>query len=287
MRKLGLKKYIREDLNTMLVEPSQVASQQAQKLGLQYVGFGRYEDPATGQVTHMVQNDELVPFSSAVRTNSYKEQGSDDFGQAGQHFVDKSDAVAGILKNVYTPNLFDNDELDAIASFTTDPTAINSKLATLPYGAPADRIQPDFDGDTTPKTIQFLDKAVTKAKVGVSFEVYTSLGQDVDPNQFAIGQTFRFKTFKSTSIDPTVVINSGTMNPGETKRTVYILQITLKENAYGLYADDYSSSPGEGEFILPRGTTLVVTEGANKIVGSSAMFNINNMEVYYITCETT
>jgi len=49
--------FMHEDFNAALQEPSSPAAAEAKKLGLQYVGFGRYEDPNTQQITHVVQND--------------------------------------------------------------------------------------------------------------------------------------------------------------------------------------------------------------------------------------
>jgi hypothetical protein len=65
------KDFLSEDLSGALVEPQSNASKQAKQLGLTYVGFGRYEDPKTRQITHIVQNDRLVPFSKAVKTNTF------------------------------------------------------------------------------------------------------------------------------------------------------------------------------------------------------------------------
>jgi hypothetical protein len=73
-------KKLNEDLNKLKQEPSEKASAHAKKLGLNYVGFGRYEDGKTNQVTHIVQNDKLVPFKRAVKSSTFRDQNADDLG---------------------------------------------------------------------------------------------------------------------------------------------------------------------------------------------------------------
>jgi len=62
MKKFG--EYLEESLAAEIKsEPKSMAAKQARKMGLSYVGFGRYADNK-GRVAYTVENDRLVPFKS-------------------------------------------------------------------------------------------------------------------------------------------------------------------------------------------------------------------------------
>ena len=277
-------KKLREDLNLASREPSSEASVEAKKLGLVYVGFGRYEDPVTKQVTHIVQNERLVPFAKAMRTNDYKQNSSDDLGKLAQALAPQKAALDGILTQEYAPENFSNEELDAIKQFTDGGySEINAKLASLPVGIMASQIIPDYDGDTVPDMIKMLDDATTKIKTPVDLNLYTTLSSDVDLNSLVTGATMRFKGFRSGSIDPSIILNSA--KQAGTSSTSYVLQIKVGAGNTGLYAENFSANPEEYEFVLPRGSKVLINDGPNKLIGSNAQLNINKQEIYYFNCE--
>jgi hypothetical protein len=59
----------------------------------------------------------------------------------------------------------------------------------------------------------------------------------------------------------------------------------IKEGSKGMYVDDYSTTPGEGEFLLPRGTAVKLTSGPNKLVGSNGYTGELNREVIFFNAE--
>ena len=98
---------MKEDLTGALVEPQSNSSSEAKKMGLTYVGFGRYTDN-TGQVTHIVQNDKLIPFSKAVKTNSFKQLSGDDYGSYAQSMQPQINQTHQDMTSSYPPENFSN-----------------------------------------------------------------------------------------------------------------------------------------------------------------------------------
>lgn len=276
-------KKLREDLNLASREPSSEAAVEAKRLGLVYVGFGRYEDPNTRQVTHIVQNDRLVPFAKAVRTNDYKQNSADDLGKLAQALAPQKAALDGVLTQQYSPENFSNEELDVIKQFTDGGyQEINSKLNALPANIMTTQIVPDYDGDAIPDQIKLLDDAVSRVKTPVEMNLYASINENLE---LTPGTTVRFKGFRSGTIDPSIIMNSA--KQGGTSSKAMVLQIKVPEGSNGLYAENFSANPEEYEFILPRGSKVIVTDGPNKLIGSNAQLNVNRQEIYYFNCELT
>lgn len=277
-------KALREDLNQLKVEPSTNAAKQAKQLGLVYVGFGRYEDPKIQQITHIVQNDKLIPFKRAVRTNTFRQNSTDDIGTYNQVMAPETQQIHEFLTAHYTPDKYDDKELDAIYTFTNGGYIdINNRLASLPAGIPANKIEPSSVDDPLPDFVASLDSALKKSRVPVDLMVYTNV---VTQNPLQPGSTFLFKGYRDTSIDVGPVINyADKTNIGYSGRpTVNILQLQLKKNSKGLYAADYSANAADTEFILPRAAQVTVLSGPNKVVGSDAMSQNLNLEIMYYDC---
>jgi hypothetical protein len=281
--------FIREDLNGALVEPKSASSAEAKKLRLQYVGFGRYEDPNTQQITHVVQNDRLVPFSKAMKTNTFKQQSSDDYGNYVKNLMPEIQTHNSELSSHYTPETYSVDELNAIEAYTgADFLDINDKLYSLPAGIPADQIQPDYDGDDVPQNIAALDNALSKSSAPKDFIVYCGLSSELGVDDFQTGKKFRFKGYRSTSINPNIALNYNSRSTkSATRRQTVLLQIEVKKGSKGMYVEEFSSNPGESEFLLPRGSTLKIKSGLHKLVGSNAYSEDPNLEVVYFNCELT
>jgi len=183
--------YLYEDLNNALVEPSSNAAAEAKKLRLQYVGFGRYEDPNTQQISHVVQNDRLVPFNKAVKSNTFKQSSQDDYGNFVKQFAPDIEQNQAYMTDYYRPEYYDENELGAVEAYTgTDFFDINNKLYDLPTGIRADQIQPEYDGDPIPAQVAALDSALNKMKTDHEFLSYVGLGTEYDITSFAPGSTF-------------------------------------------------------------------------------------------------
>lgn len=279
--------FIVEDLGGALVEPQSASSQQAAKLGLVYVGFGRYEDPKTQQVTHIVQNDRLVPFNKAVKTNSFKKTSGDDFGEYNKNLKPDIENNHNTLAGHYVPENYDESELAAVESYTgEDYLDINDKLYSLPTGIPGNQIEAEYDGDELPGTIQALDSALNKVPAPQDFITYITLGDGYNIDDFGPGQTYRFKGYRSTTIDPNIALNFGSESSTASRRKqTVVLQVLVKKGSKGMYVDDYSSTPGEAEFLLPRGSSVKITGGPNKIVGSNGYTGNMNHQVIFFNAE--
>lgn len=285
-----MKKYnefLKEDLTGALVEPQSDSAQEAKRLGLQYVGFGRYEDPRSQQVTHIVQNGKLVPFNRAVKTNTFKKTSGDDFGSYSQALKPEIDQHHADLVGSYPPENYPENELAAIETYTGGAYAdINSRLASLPTGIPAEQIEPDTDQDTTPFTIAALDSALSRVPAPKDFLAYVSLSANYQATDIAPGQTYAFKSYRSMSLDPNVAMNfdSNDQQVARRKQTV-VIQVHVKKGSKGMYVDDYSSTPGEGEFLLPRGSSMKIVSGPSKLVGSNGFTGEMNHQVVLFTAE--
>jgi len=257
------------------------AAKQAEQLGLNYVGFGRYADPATGQVAYIVQNGRLVPFNKAVKTNSYVQQSGDDYGNLAkeQKVVVQQDMAD--LQSAYMPEKFSDGELDAIKLYTdANHDAVNTLLASLPTGIAAKDIQPLSPNDNTPDIIAAMDSAMKKVKTPKDLTLYAILGGDVDPNALKPGVKISTKGYRSTTINMETAISEIAPDIGAGN----VLQISLAKGSMGLYADDFSAQPGQGEFILPRGTQYKITAGPTKMIGTYRSPD-NILDVSFYSCQ--
>ena len=283
---------LNEDLAKLKQEPSSKAAEQAKKLNLQYVGFGRYEDPKTQQITHIVQNDKLVPFRRAVKTATFRQQNADDLGTYATLKQPEIQELHDALTKAHSADKFDDRELDALYTFTNAGYVdINDRLAKLPLDVPARQIEPISTDDRIADIIQSLDSAIKKSRAPKDFHTYASLGSDVDINSLKAGTSFRFKGYRSTSINVSSVTSAladpnAAMTPQKGRQQIALLQIQVKKNSRGLYVSDYSPNPEEAEFILPRGARIDVIGGPHKLVGSDAMTGNMNLEIVYLDCVT-
>jgi hypothetical protein len=278
--------YLTEDLSAALAEPSSNAAAEAKKLRLQYVGFGRYEDPNTQQITHIVQNDRLVPFNKAVKSNTFKAASQDDYGNFVKQYAPDIEQNQAYMVDYYRPEYYDENELGAIESYTgTDFLDINQKLYELPTGIKADQIQPEYDGDPIPAQVAALDSALNKMKTDDEFLSYVGLGTEYDITSFAPGSTFRFKGYRSTTINPNIALNyNSRVNKTVSRQQTVMLQIKVPKGSKGMFVEDFSANPGESEFLLPRGSKVKVVSGPNKLVGSNAYTGSSGLEVLYFDC---
>lgn len=281
-------KNITEDLNRVKAEVQSPASQQAQNLGLQYAGFGRYVDPKSNQVTHIVQNDKLVKFNRAVKTNTFKTNNADDYGTYGAIMAPEIQQLHDYLVSQYSPDKYDDDELNAIYSYTNDAYPdINARLSALPVDVPANKIERTSPDDTLPDFIAAMDSVMKKSRAPVDFQTYTRMSADYRIEDFQPGMKFKFTSYRNSSINLNTVLNSAqvTQTSFAGRPQVFVLQILVKKNTRGLYAADFSAKPDDFEFILPRGSTLEIVDGPKNLVGSDAMSQNMNLEVVYFDCK--
>lgn len=276
-------RYIKEDLTNALIIPDKSpAAQQAAQMGLVYVGFGRYEDPATGQVAYIVQNEKLVPFGKAIRTNSYQATNSDDFGNFIQYLQPQVEEDVAKLMNTYMPEDYSEEELDAIKQFTdTGYYNVNSLLNSLPPNIMTKQIQPTSLSDNSPQIIQALDTALARNKLPKEIVGYATLSSDVDSGSIAPNSMVLFKGYRSTTLDISTILNKFTED-GNGGGVVF--QILMPKGSGGMYLDDFSSNPGESEYLLPRSSTIKIVSGPNKLSGTYQSPD-NNLSIVFYSCE--
>lgn len=282
-------RHIKEDLNVLKQETASKASEDAKKLGLMYVGFGRYEDPRTQQVTHIVVNEKLVPFKRAVKTNTFKTNNMDDVGTYNQFMEPQVQQIHQTLVASYPPEKYSDTELNAIYTFTNGGYVdINNRLASMPAGVPAKQIEPTSPEDTIADVIQSLDSAVKKSRAPFDFPTYAKLGPDYNINDFVPGRSFVFKGYRNTSINMSTALNSSenTQKSPAGRNSAIMLQLNIRKNSRGMYISDYSANAEDMEFLLPRGTVVEIIDGPNTLVGSNAISNDMNLEIVYFNCVT-
>lgn len=281
-------KNLKEDLNRLYEPPMDSTAAQAQKMGLIYVGFGRYKDPNSGQITYISQNGKLIPYRQAVKTNTFKQNSTDDIGAYKEAINPETSELHEFLVANYQPDKYNDKQLDAIYNYTNGGYAdINSRLSQLPAGVTSKQIEPESVDDSLPEMIDSLDSAIKKTRSPMDFLVYCNLGSDIEIDNLVSGINFVLKGYMNTSIDVTSVIDNADMSrvsPVTGRTQVAVLQILIKKNSKGIYLSDFSATPEDTEFLLPRDSVLTVTTGPNQLVGGHGMSENINLEVVYYEC---
>lgn len=279
---------IKEDLNLLRQQdPNSEATLQANELGLSYVGFRRYEDPSTKQITHIDVNGKLTPFKKEIKTNRFKANHGDDLSNYNAFVSPEIEQLHTLLIEKYPPERFDEDELDALYMYTDGGYVdINQRLSELPAGVPSKEIEPRNFDDRIVNVIDSLDSALKKGRAPLDFITYMKLNGDYNFNDFLPGRTFIFKGYKDTSINLYTVINSSenTNKSPAGRNMALVLQIRVRKNSRGLYIANYSSMADDYEFLLPRNTVLEVLQAPMPLVGSNALTDDLNLEILYVDC---
>jgi hypothetical protein len=275
---------LKENLDLLRKDPTTQAAAQAKKMGLVYVGFGRYEDPKTNQITHVVLNDRLVPYKRAAKTNQFKERGTNDMRVYTNSQAPLTQQIHEKLRKHYSPEKYKDEELDAIHTYTNlGYLDINERLSQVPSSVPASKIEPMHLDDPMPDVIKNLDSALNKSRSPINHMVYTTLSPDIDISAFKPGSAFSFRGYRDCSINMETVLPVEAADPN-VRQSVIVLQIEVKKNVKGMYIADYSAIPEDGEFLFPRGTKIEIVDGPNKIVGSDQLTGALNMEILYFSC---
>lgn len=280
MKKFG--EYLEESLAAEIkTEPKSAASKQARKMGLTYVGFGRYADNK-GRVAYIVDNDRLVPFKGqeevgkmfdkASSTNN-DEKSKELFKQADQHYKTNNKRsredrkilsqkekdiikTAKQLGSFYRPEMFDDAELQAIEAYTGDAfTEINRYLYKgHDEGVDANR------ADAIGRMVDALDSAFEETQSPFPFTVYSGLSGRYRADKIQPGGEYIFRGYISTSLSHDVAI-SGFTDSAEP----VVLQIEVGKGQKAIYVDNLSSTDGELETLLPRGSKVKVISGPHSL----------------------
>lgn len=281
-------KKLSEDLNQALaVDPHSEALTKAKNMGLTYVGFGRFENSQSGQLSHIVQNGKLVPYTKAIKTSGFKQNNADDFGAYGQIAQPEVDQLNSALAAHYDAGKYDNREIDALNHFVNvGHHDINNRLSGMPHDIKPHQMEPLTPDDRTPDMIGSLDSAVKKSRSPGDFTIYAKLGQNQDILSIQPRTSFRTKGYMmgSTSINSLLqTVQPDKMSSRTGRPVVGVLQVQVKKNSRGLFGHNFSQDP-MGEFVLPRGAKIHVVNGPSKLVGSDANSGNLNLEVQYLDC---
>lgn len=290
MKKFG--EYLEESLAAEIKsEPKSAASSQARKMGLTYVGFGRYADNK-GRVAYVVDNDRLVPFKGQqdaaklydkAGTVNNPEKSREMLSQANQisktynkrskedrKILSQKDKdvvkVAKQLSSFYKPEMFDQAELEAIEAYTGDAfTEINRYL----YKGHDEGVDAN-KADAIGRMVDALDSAFDETQAPFPFTVYSGLSGRYKASKMQAGQEYVFRGYISTSLSHDVAISGFTDSPEPV-----VLQIEINKGAKAIYVDGLSSIDGELETLLPRGSKVKIISGPHPLPKSVVGMNFD------------
>lgn len=270
-------------------EPSSAAAAQARKMGLQYVGFGRYAD-SKGQVAYVVDKERLVPYKKREEIHGMYQKihsmppapspkpgqkaGVDKMAilnkQADQYnstfkkrsredkkIFNQKDKEAlqanKILNSYYKPSLFDENELNAIKAYTDqDFMQINRFL----YKGHDDGVDPETDQYIS-DIVSNLDSVFEDIKAPINYTVYSGLSSRYSPEKMQVGQTYVFRGYLSTSLDYNTAISGFT----DMSDSSVVLQIEVQKGQKAIHLGAISDNPDEMETLLPRGSRVKIISG--------------------------
>lgn len=272
-------------------EPKSAAASEARKMGLTYMGFGRYAD-RKGKLAYTVHNDRLVPYKSeddiddmyyksyasgskvSDKTETIRKEadfhqkvsikrGTEDRKIIKQLSADMK-AVDKQLFKFYKPGLFDSNEIDAIRNYTANGyQAINRYL----YKGHDDNATAEDDAYLA-NMINSLDSAFEETQAPFAYTVYSGLSSRYSADKFQVGGEYIFRGYVSTSLDFGTAIGIFS-DVGETEQSI-VLQIEIAKGQKSIYLDAISDNSGENETLLPRGSKIKVVSGPH--VMDAALF---------------
>lgn len=311
MKKYG--EYLSESLVSQVAEdPSSNAAAEAKKLGLTYIGFGRYTD-GSGGLTYTVQNDKLVPFkgkediaksvvTARDKPNKDPAVNQQQMAQAekdirvgqrrekqDQKFLDQTakevEKVHKALSGYYNDGMFGQNELDAIDAYTSSVApAVNLFLYK------------GFDVTTDPtiaeqvsQVVDNLDAAFENTEAPMDYTVYTGLSARYNPNKMKEGEIYSFRGYISGSLDHNVCLDS--FDDANSNGIKTILQIEVHQGQKAIYVDGLSPvaqrsiySKGQKETILPRGSKAEILSGPHMLDESILGGNSQGSQVALFHC---
>jgi len=298
-------------------EPKTAAAKEARKLGLTYMGFGRYSDNK-GRLAYVVHDDRLVPYKSrddlddmyykswdasaskpvakkSLGVNNKPDKASQlksefDFHDKVFKNRQKEDnkvlaqkdkeaqAVSDQLYKFYKPNMFDETELNAIENYTGEGYGpINRYL----YKGHDEGLTPEKDQYIN-DSIDALDSAFEDTQAPFSYTVYSGLSSRYSPEKIKPGGEYIFRGYLSTSLSYETAI-SGFAEADFSDKPV-VLQIEISKGQKSIYVDAISDHQGEGETMLPRGSKIKIISGPHVIDDSIVSKDPNGSQIHLFHC---
>ena len=259
-------------------EPRSAAARQAKKMGLTYVGFGRYTDKK-GKVAYIVDDDKLVPYKGKEISKLYDKSFFEDEkgGEASKQLNQlskvqrkrntednrilktKKKEIAAThreLQKFYNYRTFTDDELSAIGDYTRDGYAYVNRYL---YKGHDEGVDNSTDQQVN-ATIAGLDSAFEGSEAPFKYNVYTGLSDRYKAEKIKPGMDYIFRGYLSTSLDYNTAIDGFT----NSEKPV-VLQIEVNKGQKAIYVDAVSGVDGEQETILPRGSRIRVVSGPHPL----------------------
>lgn len=259
--------------------PRSAAATQARKMGLSYVGFGRYTDN-TGNIAYVVKNEKLIPYKKLEDVNKVRQKGEKNIGKEYEQAANQSiQAQKEVnrrsqkysmtktkellqydreLKKLYNPNLFTPEEMSALQDYANEEyQPINSYL----YRGFRDGTPPDVANQTMAK-IDAIDAAFEETGAPFDYTTYTGLSERYDFNKMRPGKDYIFRGYVSASLSYATATDLFTSD-AQDYRTV--LEIDIKEGQKSIYMEGFTEHEGEFETLLPRGTKIRIESGPHML----------------------
>lgn len=286
----NFQKYLEESLVAEIKsEPKTASSKEAKRLGLTYMGFGRYADKK-GNLAYIVDNDRLVPYKGRQEVQNMQSKSmsvvpsakkslsvSNNKQQEASFYNDvlnrrekqdsaiikqknkEAQALSDALYKFYSPNMFSAEELDAISNYTSEGYGeINRYL----YKGHDQGATADMD-EYLNNTIDALDSAFEETQAPFSYTVYSGLSSRYSPEKLKAGGEYIFRGYVSSSVSFGVAIDG--FAETEISDSPVVLQIEVKKGQKSIYVDPISDHQGEGETLLPRGSKIKIISGPHII----------------------
>lgn len=275
-------------------EPKSKASREAKRLGLKYMGFGRYANKE-GKISYIVdqKTDKLVPFKgrehlqkvydqsfelksknepkSFEKVNALDQQAKELSSLYSQrHREDKkilffkSKEINGkkkLLSSIYNDTVFSDAEKSALKDYRDGAyESINQYL----YNGYNPEDPSSAMGDWYVKT---LDDAFEGTELPTPVSAYTGLGAEYTVDNLNPGQSYIFKGYISTSLDWHAPIDSFSQTQTKGKKDVKIvLQIDVSAGAKAIYLDGALNDESmENELLLRRGSKVKIISGPHML----------------------
>lgn len=247
---------------------------EAKKLNLTYIGFGRYAD-AQGQYAYKVKGNQLVPVDKSMQAPPAPSTA--DVHPIFASMKKDNQKVHSMLSKHYKPSNYSGDELKAIKDFTSGAWAdVNEILNQLPAGVSPGHIDLQPEEEDYLDLIETLDNALLKGVAPKDFYTYVALGPNIDAKGMKAGSSFTFKGYKSTSVMMDNVL-TGMSDHVEQTGDLTVLQIKVPEGSPGMYLDSFSVNANENEFLLPRAATIAINSNGEKVS--------DDVNLTYFDCE--
>lgn len=275
--------YLSENLVQIATEePSSQSAEEAKRLGLTYLGFGRYSDE-TGQVAYVVDRGRLVPFKHKELLQKSAEKATNgtmnDPEQVAALQKDmnlsrrvrtkdmkvltntakEAEKTNSQLQKAYTPNNYAPEEIGALQSYTD---GLSGQINNYLYKG--------FNGSEDPETAQAiqnsivsLDNMLSRSQTPFPLIVYTGLSTRYDPNNFKAGKDYVFRGYSSCTLDYGTALDVYGQTGQQAPKC--LLQIDIQQGQKALYVDSLTGTTNDKEVLLPRGSKVKILSGPHTV----------------------